>query len=73
MTLTTTEVVQLLSPQGDEVGYGLTAYSNQEAQKLAGQKSTDITAVLGYEHRDELVHADDLVVIKASSAIRQTD
>lgn len=67
------DLVQLLSPEGDEIGYGLTAYSNQEAQKLAGQKSADITAVLGYEHRDELVHADDLVIIKASSAIRQTD
>jgi len=67
------DLVQLISPEGDEIGYGLTAYSNQEARKLAGQKSTDITAVLGYEHRDELVHADDLVILKPSSAKKLTD
>ncbi len=67
------DLVQLLSPNGDEIGYGLTAYSSQEAEKLAGQKSADITATLGYEHRDELIHADDLVIIKGSSANTQTD
>ncbi len=58
------DLVQICSASGEEIGHGLAGYSSDEADKLAGQKSADISAVLGYEGRAELIHADDLVMIR---------
>jgi glutamate 5-kinase len=47
---------------GSEAGRGLSAYSSADARRIAGHKSHEIEAVLGYRGRDEMVHRDDLVV-----------
>ena len=60
------DLVQICAPSGEEIGHGLAGYTSTEALRLAGQNSSDISAVLGYEGRAELIHADDLVMIRLS-------
>jgi glutamate 5-kinase len=48
---------------GREIARGLAAYSWEDAARIAGRRSTEIEALLGYRGREELVHRDDLVMI----------
>ena len=56
------DAVVLTDRAGDEIGRGLTRYSTADAATLAGAKSHEIRARLGYHGGDELVHRDDLVL-----------
>jgi glutamate 5-kinase len=47
---------------GTEIGRGLSAYSSADARAIAGHKSGEIEAILGYRGRDEMIHRDELVV-----------
>jgi glutamate 5-kinase len=47
---------------GSEIARGLSAYSSADAARIAGHKSREIEAVLGYRGRDEMIHRDDLVL-----------
>ncbi|MGH6988626.1 MAG: glutamate 5-kinase [Stellaceae bacterium] len=47
---------------GIEIGRGLSAYSAADARAIAGHKSGEIDAILGYRGRDEMIHRDDLVM-----------
>src|SRR5207253_2873329 len=47
---------------GAEAARGLSAYSSEDARRIAGHKSGEIEALLGYRGRDEMIHRDDLVV-----------
>lgn len=48
--------------EGLEIARGLSAYSSDDAERLAGRKSAEIEALLGFRGRDELIHRDDLVI-----------
>ena len=54
--------VALVSPEGDILGKGLVRYTAVEAKAIAGHRSGEIEAILGYEGRAALVHRDDLVI-----------
>ena len=56
------DTVAILSPEGREIARGLVAYDAADAVRIAGLKSAEISAVLGYEARSAMVHRDDLVV-----------
>src|SRR5438445_9022913 len=45
-----------------EAARGLTAYSSADIRRIAGHKSGEIAAILGYRGRNEIIHRDDLVV-----------
>jgi glutamate 5-kinase len=47
---------------GVEAGRGLSAYAGADIRLIAGHKSGEIEAILGYRGRDEIIHRDDLVV-----------
>src|SRR5713226_4287064 len=47
---------------GAEAGRGLSAYASADISRIAGHKSGEIAAILGYRGRDEIIHRDDLVV-----------
>ena len=47
---------------GSEIGRGLSAYSSTDAGAIAGHKSGEIEAILGYRGGDEMIHRDELVV-----------
>jgi glutamate 5-kinase len=56
------DTVAILTPEGREVARGLVAYDAADAVRIAGLKTADIEAVLGYEARSTMIHRDDLVV-----------
>jgi glutamate 5-kinase len=56
------EPVAILSPEGLVLGKGLVRYTAAEAKKIAGHRSGEIEAILGYQGRAALVHRDDMVV-----------
>ena len=57
------DAVVIRGPTGRELGRGLTAYSSDDAAKIAGKKSADIEAILGHSGRSELVHRDDMALV----------
>jgi glutamate 5-kinase len=48
---------------GQPVARGLSAYDDADARRIAGHKSREIEALLGYRGRDEMIHRDDLVLL----------
>jgi glutamate 5-kinase len=51
---------------GREIARGLAAYSSGDAALIAGRRSSEIEALLGYRGREELVHRDDLVMLRGA-------
>jgi glutamate 5-kinase len=56
------DAVLIRGPGGTEIGRGLVAYDREDAERLIGQNSERIEAILGYRGRSEMVHRDDLVI-----------
>jgi glutamate 5-kinase len=56
------DAVVVRDQAGREVARGLSAYSADDARRIAGHKSGEIEARLGYRGRDEMIHRDDLVL-----------
>ena len=55
--------VLIQSTAGATLARGLTAYASPDAARIAGHRSEEIEAILGWRGRDEMVHRDDLVVL----------
>jgi glutamate 5-kinase len=51
---------------GSETGRGLSAYASADIRRVAGHKSGEIAAILGYRGRDEIIHRDDLVLTETT-------
>ena len=47
---------------GREVARGLAAYNASDAELIAGKRTVEIEAILGYRGRDEMIHRDDLIL-----------
>ncbi len=58
------DCVSLLDPDGVEFGRGLVNYPASDVSKVAGRRSTESPAVLGYKVADEIIHRDNFVLIK---------
>jgi glutamate 5-kinase len=56
------DAVVIVNLEGNEVGRGLCAYDCEEAEQIAGHRSDEIEAILGYSGRAAMVHRDDLVM-----------
>lgn len=56
------DLITLLNKEGKELGQGLSAYSSSDAALIIGHKSSEITAILGYAGRDEMIHRDELAL-----------
>ena len=57
------DAVVVCGPGGAAIGRGLTAYGHADAARIAGHRSEQIEALLGWRGRDEMVHRDDLVLL----------
>jgi glutamate 5-kinase len=62
------DTVAVVTLEGTEIARGLCAYDAADATKIAGQKSSQIEALLGMTGRDEMVHRDDLVMTGKETA-----
>jgi glutamate 5-kinase len=63
------DTVAILDPDGLEIARGLAAYDSGDAVKIAGRKTQDIAALIGYDARSAMVHRDDLVISRANANI----
>ena len=54
--------VSIVGPMGEILGKGLVRYTVAEASAIAGHRSGQIEAILGYAGRAALIHRDDMVV-----------
>jgi glutamate 5-kinase len=55
-------VVTVIDMNGMEIGRGLMTLSAADARRVAGRRSDEISALIGYEVRPELIHRNDLVM-----------
>jgi glutamate 5-kinase len=62
------DTVSVLSADGAEVARGIVAYSDADAARIMGRKSSEIEELLGFRGRDEMIHRDDLVLLRDSPA-----
>ena len=56
------DTVLVKDRQGREIGRGLAAYNASDAERIAGKRTVEIEAILGYRGRDEMIHRDDLAL-----------
>ena len=57
------DIITILSVNKNKIGIGVSAYDVGDVKKIIGKNSKDISKILGYEGRDEIIHKDDLVKI----------
>jgi len=57
------DAVIVRDQQGHDIARGLVAYSASDAERIAGKRTGEIEAILGYRGRDELIHRDDLALL----------
>lgn len=60
--------VVVLGPDGATIGRGLSAYAAEELRVIAGHRSEEIEALLGWRGRDEAIHRDDLVLTESAAS-----
>jgi glutamate 5-kinase len=58
------DAVTVRSREGRDLARGLVAYASDEARRIQGRRSEEIEGLLGYRDRDELIHRDNLAVLK---------
>ena len=56
------DAVLVQDAHGVRLAQGLSAYGHDDAALIAGHRSENIEAILGWRGRDELIHRDDLVL-----------
>jgi glutamate 5-kinase len=58
------DVVALCDPEGNVVARGLTNYSSADVERIKGLKSDKISQVLGRRPYEEIIHRDNLAIVK---------
>src|SRR3954468_21499706 len=59
------DTVSVLDRDGIEIARGMIAYSDRDAQRILGKRSADIETLLGFRGCAEMIHRDDLVMMRA--------
>jgi glutamate 5-kinase len=62
------DTVSVLAADGVEVARGVIAYSDTDAARIMGRKTSEIAEILGFRGRDEMIHRDDLVLLRPHGA-----
>jgi len=62
------DTVSVLAADGVEVARGIIAYSDGDAARILGRKTSEIAEILGFRGRDEMIHRDDLVLLRHEPA-----
>src|SRR6185312_15893013 len=65
------DTVSVLGTDGAEIARGIIAYSDVDAAKIMGRRSSDIESILGFRGRDEMIHRDDLVLLNQEPAAKE--
>jgi glutamate 5-kinase len=59
------DTVSVVGPDGYEFARGICAYSDGDAARILGRRSSEIESLLGFRGRDEMIHRDDLAILRA--------
>ena len=59
------DVIAILIKSGTKIALGISAYDYNDAKKIIGKNSSEISKILGFEGQDEVVHKDNLVKFSA--------
>lgn len=58
-------VVDILDEEGIRLAKGITNFSNQEIDLIKGKKTNEIESILGEDDYDEVVHANNMVLVRS--------
>jgi len=58
------DCVTCVDRKGSSFAKGLVKYSSADLERIKGLKTSQIAAVLGHKDYDEVIHRDDLVIIR---------
>jgi glutamate 5-kinase len=64
------DAVLVKDREGREIARGLAAYNASDAERIAGKRTVEIEAILGYRGRDEMIHRDDLALTASLTEIK---
>jgi glutamate 5-kinase len=59
------DTVSVFTAEGTEIARGIVAYSDADAARIIGRRSGEIAEILGFRGRDEMIHRDDLVLLRS--------
>lgn len=57
-------LVELHGPEGAAIARGLASYSSADLTRIKGKKAAEIESILGFRYADEVVHRDDMVLLR---------
>jgi glutamate 5-kinase len=63
------DTVSVFTVDGLEIARGIVAYSDTDAARIMGRRSSEIADLLGFRGRDEMIHRDDLVLMRQDAAL----
>jgi glutamate 5-kinase len=58
------QAVRIVNPEKKEIARGIVKYSSWEIEQVKGLKSIELQSVLGHTEGDEIIHRDNLVIIR---------
>jgi glutamate 5-kinase len=61
------DTVSVVGPDGAEFARGICAYSDGDAARILGRRSSEIQSLLGFRGRDEMIHRDDLAILRGAA------
>src|SRR5215470_19160485 len=63
------DTVSVFTAAGTEIARGIVAYSDADAARIMGRRSGEIAEILGFRGRDEMIHRDDLVLLRSDTLL----
>jgi len=57
------DTVGVNGPNGVEIARGLVNYRANDLERIRGQQSESIEAILGYAYGDEVIHRNNMVLL----------
>jgi glutamate 5-kinase len=57
------DAVRVTDAENHDIARGLVNYSSEDIERIKGCKSTQIDAILGQKHFDEVIHRNNMVVL----------
>lgn len=58
------DAVYCIDKAGQRIAKGLVNYSSEELIRICGKKTSQIEAILGYKYSDEVIHRNNMTLIK---------
>ena len=60
------EIVSLIDPEGHEIARGIVNFPSEQVRRIAGKRTEEITALLGADSEQAVIHRDNLAVTARS-------